>query len=185
VRCAIFILLLAPFAMAQSVPRNRLTFSGGWSREVGGLSFSKRTATGLGFSYGYRADKYIEAECGIFAGFQPSVDIRTTGSFVNLDDRFIWLPFGLRFVAPIYLDRIEFSGGGGGLYQRYAVSDPSPALGIRSYNAWGGYVVGTITVALDGGRHFWLGVTPRFFLANHAHTRDRWFQLSAEASFRF
>jgi hypothetical protein len=184
-RLTIFFLLLARGVIAEWVPQNRVTFSGGWSREVGGYSISKRTAAGLGLSYGYRAHKYIDAESGVFTALQPSFDIRTTGSFVNLDDRFIWVPFGVRFVAPLYLNRIEFSGGGGGLYQRYAVSNPNPALSISSYNAWGGYFVGSTAVALDKGRHVWLGITPRLFMANPAYARDRWFKLSGEASFRF
>jgi len=40
-------------------------------------------------------------------------------------------------------------------------------------------------VALDHFYHFWLGVTPRWFLANPAYARDRWFQIACELSFRF
>lgn len=101
------------------------------------------------------------------------------------NDRFIWLTYGVRFVAPLYRQRIEFSGGGGGLYEKYSVSDAVNFLGLRPYNAWGGYFVGSAALALDRSRRFWIGATPRWFLANRESGRDRWFQILAEFSVRF
>ena len=75
-RAFIPLLLMFSCATAQSIPRSRLTFSGGWSREVGGYSFQKETATGLGLSYGYRVHRYVEAEAGVFTALEPSPDIR-------------------------------------------------------------------------------------------------------------
>jgi hypothetical protein len=40
-------------------------------------------------------------------------------------------------------------------------------------------------VALDRSRHWWLGATPRWFLANPHYRRDRWLQIAGEVSFRF
>ena len=51
--------------MAQSAPPNRLTFSGGWSRQIAD-GYERQTATGLGLSYGYRVYKYAEIEAGVF-----------------------------------------------------------------------------------------------------------------------
>src|SRR5580704_7153259 len=105
-------------AAAQSVPRNRLTFSGGWSRQIGGDSFGQPTATGLGLSYGYRVHKYIEAEAGVFTALDPTGDVCSRYGCDDVNDRFFWVPFGVRFIAPLYLGRIEFSGGGGGLFEK-------------------------------------------------------------------
>jgi hypothetical protein len=90
------------------------------------------------------------------------------------------VPGGVRFFAPLYLDRIEFSGGLRGLYEKYTAESP-----FSERHGWGGYSVASAAVALDHTRRVWLGATPRFFLANPAYARDRWFQISAELSVRF
>jgi hypothetical protein len=97
----------------------------------------------------------------------------------------VWVPFGIRFIAPRYLGRIEFSGGGGGLYEKYSVSNPNSGFGLASRHGWGGYFVGSASVALDARKHFWLGATPRWFVVNPPYARDRWFQISGEFSVRF
>jgi hypothetical protein len=104
---------------------------------------------------------------------------------VNVDDHFFWVPFGVCFVAPLYLGRVEFSGGGGGLYENYTVGSPGPGGGPLPRQGWGGYFVGSVAVPLDHSRRFWVGATPRWFLANPAYARDRWFQISGEFSVRF
>ena len=160
-------LLLASCAAAQPVPPNRLTFSGGWTRQVGGYSYiEKETATGFGISYGHRLHKYVEAEAGVFTASDPTGDICSHNGCVDVDDRFYWVPVGVRFIAPLYLGRIEFSGGGGGLFEKYAVGNPFPGGGALTYRGWGGYFAGSAAVALDHSRRFWLGATPRWFLAN-------------------
>ena len=184
-RAIIPFLLIVSCAAAQPVPGNRLTFSGGWSRQVGGDSYETQTSTGLGLSYGYRVHNHVEAEAGLFTVLDPTSEVCGHSGCVDVNDRFFWVPFGVRFVAPLYLGRIEFSGGGGGLYEKYTVGSPFPGGGPLPRNGWGGYFVGSAAMALDHSRHFWLGATPRLFLANPAYARDRWFQISGELSFRF
>jgi hypothetical protein len=182
-----FVLLLAPLcAVGQPVSRNRLTFSGGWSRDIGGVSFNRQSATGLGLSYGYRVWKYAEAEAGAFTALDPTGNVCNAHGCVDANDRFLWIPFGFRFVAPSFGGRLEVSAGGGGLYERYRTENPFFG-GVVPFvrTGWGGYFVASGAVALDHGKHFWLGVTPRWFLANPAYDRDRWFQIAGEVSFRF
>ena len=100
----------------------------------------------------------------------------------DASDHYYWVPFGVRFIAPLYRRRIEISGGGGGLYEKYS-SDL--ALGLGSRTGGGGYFIASAAFALDRGRHFWVGATPRWFLANPSYARDRWLQISAEISYRF
>jgi|SRR5439155_36421 len=133
----VLLLLIVSGATAQSVPGNRLTFSGGWSRQVGGYFFqAKQTATGLGLSWGYRAHRYIEPEAGLFTALNPTGEICGRFGCVDVNDHFFWIPFGVRFVAPPYLGRIEFSGGGGGLYERYTVGTPAPSGGPAPRHGW-------------------------------------------------
>jgi len=178
-------LLIAPLALSQDEYRNRLTFSGGWSRQVDAFSFQKQTAPGLGLSYGFRVHRHVEAEAGLFAALQPAPEIRGASYFLDPDDRFLWVPFGIRAIAPLHADRLELSAGGGGLYQKYSISNPNPGLGAESRHGWGGYLAAGAAVSVDRGRHIWLGFTPRAFLANPKYRRDRWLQWNGEISFRF
>lgn len=184
-RTLVPILLLSSGLAAQSIPNNHVTFSGGWSRQIGGDSFDKAAATALGLSYGYRFLRYVETEAGLFTALDPTGDICGHFGCVDVSDHFFWIPFGVRFIAPLYLGRIEFSAGGGGLYEKYTVATPSPGGGPLPRHGWGGYFLGSSAIALDHSRHFWLGATPRWFLANPAYARDRWFQITAEFSVRF
>jgi hypothetical protein len=72
-RVLVSFLLLISCAAAQPVPRDRLTFDWGWSRQIGN---SSEVAPGLGLSYGYRIHKYIEPEIGVFAALQPLPQFR-------------------------------------------------------------------------------------------------------------
>jgi len=185
IRVFISFLLLAGWAAAQSAPPDHLTFTAAWSREIGGYSYEpKLTGTGLGLSYGYRFQKYIEADAGMFTALNPSPSFRGANYYVVPDDRFLWVPFGLRFIAPLYVGRIEFSGGGG-LYEKYWVSNPNPGFGVVSYAAWGGYFSAGAAVSLDRRRHFWAGPSARWYLANGTYARDRWVQVGADMSYRF
>lgn len=146
---------------------------------------SQFTAPGLGISYGHRVHKFIEAETGLFAALDPTGGVCGRFGCVDIQDRFYWIPFGVRFVAPLYLNRIEFSGGGGGLYEKHTQANEFPGAGKATRDGWGGYFAGSAAVSLDRGRRFWLAGTPRWFLANPPYTRDRWFQISGEFTFRF
>jgi len=183
-RLAIAFLVLAFAVQAQSFSKNLITFSGGWADQIG-PSYGGERATSIGLTYGYRALRHIAFEAGIQTALQPGPEVRGANYDFQPDDRYIWVPFGVRFILPLDDDRFELSAGGGGLYQRYSISNSGSGFGFNAYNAWGGYGVGAVSVALDRGRHFWLGASPRFFLANGSYARDRWFTITGEFSFRF
>ena len=177
-------LLCAGSLAAQSFSRNLLTFSGGWADQIG-PSYQNESATSLGLTYGYRWRQYVALEAGIQTALQPGPEVRGAHYDFKPDDRYIWVPFGVRLIAPIAEDRVELSVGGGGLYQRYSISNSGSGFGFDPYNAWGGYGVASAAVALDRRRHFWVGGSPRFFIANGDFHRDRWVTLTAEFGFRF
>jgi hypothetical protein len=184
-RALLLSVLLISCASAQPALQDRITFSGDWNRQIGGFSFDKQTAPGFGFSYGHRFMKYVEAEAGLFVAMDPTGDVCSRLGCTDVSDRFYWIPFGVRFIAPLYLGRIEFSGGGGGLYEKYTVGQPTISGAPSPRDGWGGYFVGSAAVSLDRSRHFWVSATPRWFLANPAFARDRWFQIAGEISVRF
>lgn len=77
---------------------------------------------------------------------------------------------------------------GGGLYEKYTVSDASRAYAFSPRDGWGGYFVAGAAIALDRNRHFWIGASPRLYLANtgfQGNNKDRWFVITGDLSFRF
>jgi len=66
----------------------------------------------------------VEAEVGVFAALNPPPSCSAYGCYFP-DDRFIWVPFGLRFYAPVSLKWLDASAGGGGLHEKYSVSNPN------------------------------------------------------------
>jgi len=47
------------------------------------------------------------------------------------------------------------------------------------------YAKAKAAVALDPGRHFWLGAAPQLMLVNSDSVRNRWFVHTREIGFRF
>ncbi|HXS97516.1 MAG TPA: hypothetical protein VN736_23115 [Candidatus Limnocylindrales bacterium] len=171
-------------ANAQDTPANRITLSGAWGHDIGRFaSFERQSAAGFGVSYGRRIRRFLEPEIGLFVALDPSGEQCSRFGCVDTRDRFYWLPFGLRFVAST--NRLEFSGGGGGLFEQYTGGTPLPGGGPFDRHGWGGYFVASAGVALDRGKHLWLSGTPRWFLANPKYARDRWLQVSGEVSWRW
>ena len=80
------------------------------------MSFEKQSAPVLDLSGGCRVWKFVELELGVTMAFQPAPNQCNAHGCVNPDDRFYWVPFGVRLVAPLAWKRVEVSVGGGGLY---------------------------------------------------------------------
>ena len=171
VRTFMSLFLLVSCAAAQSTPPQRLTLRGAWSRQFAGWVYQQqKSAPGLGLSYGCRVHRNIELEAGFFTALNPTGEVCSRRGCEDVNDRFHWVPFGVRFVAPLYLGRLEFSGGGGG--ERYTVGNALPGGGPYPRGGWGGYFVGSTAVARDRSRRYWLSASPR------------WFQLSGEFSIK-
>jgi hypothetical protein len=83
----------------------------------------------LGGTYGYRFTPHITAEAGVFGVIDPYAAECDRFGCSGQDNRFIQVPFGLKFTLPLRNDRFELSAGGGGLYQRFSVSNPNPDFG--------------------------------------------------------
>jgi hypothetical protein len=180
------ILLSSTFVLeAQSFPRNEVTFSGGESFQVFTPFVESNTSVSLGGTYGYRVTPHVTAEAGAFGVIDPYPAECDRFGCSGQDNRFIMVPFGVKFTLPVRNDRFEISAGGGGLYQHFSVSNPNPDFGETGYGAWGGYFKASVGVALDRRRRFWLSATPRWNLANSGGIRDRWFMLTGDLSFRF
>ena len=175
-------------AGAQPDPRNSITFSGGYARDIHASCCQTDSALSLGASYGYRVFPFLQLEAGATTALHPRPEIRGANYDIKPEDRFIWVPFGVRGVLPLRRGRVELSAGGGGLYEKYSVSNPDSGIGLATYDGWGGYFVAGAAASIDRRRHFWLGASPRWFLANagyKGYTHDRWFVITGDFSFRF
>jgi len=169
---------------AQSFRRYDVTFSGGISWDVGPNYQGYDTPVSLGATGGVRVTPSIELEAGVFGLIGPATTECDYFGCQTPDSRYVWVPFGARFIHPLREDRFELSAGAGGLYENFSVAS-SIGTGPYSYNGFGGYIKTSAAVALDRRRHFWLGVTPRVILANGGNARDRWVMLTGDIGFRF
>jgi hypothetical protein len=179
----ILFISLAFSTYAQPANRNTITFSGGLA-ENAGPSCCGDTAPSLALSYAYRLLPNLDIEAGIDSALALGSKFVSANYDVTADDRFLWVPFGLRGVLPLRHDRVELSAGAGGTYEKYWVGNPSY---VTSRDGLGGYGSVGAAAALDAHRHFWLGVSPFFFFANTGggYSHDRWFVLNVGLGVRF
>jgi hypothetical protein len=99
-------------------------------------------------------------EGGVLTAINPTGLINSEYGYFNI---------GVRLILPLQHDRFELSAGTGGVYERYSGGNETPAGYGFSYNGWGGYFKPKAAVALDPGRHFWLGATPQLILVNGSY----------------
>ncbi len=174
--------LTAGAALAQD-GRSQVTFSGGDAVDVG--RFGTSTALSFGGSYRYRLFRYLGLEAGVLTALDPTGVIRSENFSIDVKDRLTWVQFGPRVILPLWDGRLELSAGAGGVYENYSPGANSPIGTVASRTGWGGNFSGGAAIALDPGRHFWLGMTPRYIVVSASEAHDRWFIAAGELSFRF
>ena len=163
--------------------RSQMTFSGGEAVDVG--RFGTSLALSFGGSYSYRLFPHLGLEAGVLTALDPTGIIRGENFTIDVKDRFTWVQFGPRFILPLWDGRLELSVGAGGVYENYSPGSNFPSGNAPTRTGWGGNFSGGAAIALDPGRHFWLGMTPRWILVKAAEAHDRWFIAAGELSFRF
>lgn len=184
-RIALLSGFLSCLAYGQSLERNEFTFNGGYGWQATVQTGEQRlSAVSLGGTYSFHLRRWLALEGAVLTAIDPTGVVGGYAGFFDAHDRFTWVPFGARFILPLQHDRFEISAGAGGVYERYT-GFQTPTAGRNSYNAWGGYFKAKAAVALDSGRHFWLGATPQLMLVNGSYQRDRWFVLTGDIGFRF
>jgi len=181
-RALLLLFGLAVCADAQSEMRNTVTLGGGFAHSVGTM-FGFESAPSVGVTYAYRLLPHVDVEAGIDAALSLGSEARGANYDIKANDRFIWVPFGLKGVLPLRRDRVEVSVGAGGTYEKYSASD---SLFVPR-NGWGGYASVGAAVALDGRRHFWLGASSHLFFVNadRGYAHDRWIVVYVNLGLRF
>jgi len=167
-------------AHAQS-EHSQVTFSGETAIQFNVPLSETATPVSLGGAYSYRVFRHLALEAGMLTAIHAAGAIHQDAYAFYPKDLFTWVQFGPRVILPVREGRLELSAGAGGTYENY--SDASGLLSSRS--GWGGNFSVGAAVALDHGRHFWLGTTPRWILVNAGAAHDRRFVAGGEFSFQF
>lgn len=87
------------------------------------------------------------------------------------------LPFGATFVRPVAHGRVELFGGIGGIFADFRTP-------YAMTNAWMVQTTMGVRVALDEGRHVWVGTTTRY-ITDFADKKRQWVYGSADLTLRF
>src|SRR5437763_5099530 len=95
-----FLLGLAVCAGAQTEIRNTVTLSGGLAHSVGTM-FGFESAPSVAVTYAYRLLPHVDLEAGIDTALSLGSEARGANYDIKANDRFIWVPFGLRGVLPL------------------------------------------------------------------------------------
>ncbi|HEY1339737.1 MAG TPA: hypothetical protein VGF59_19630 [Bryobacteraceae bacterium] len=195
----------APLAGQDYYPRHNFTIGGGVARPRGDLGVSLDDAPGFAIGYGYRFQRYLQADIGFDSVFGAASvhDFLNTGlGPLKITDREYFLPFGGRAIAPFARGRFLLSGGAGGVWMKYheRLSQPGEDLHIdcpecMARSGWGWYALANASGFLDSGRHFRVGVTARMIRGNTEgeplggvppfQTKDHWLTLGGEFGFSF
>jgi hypothetical protein len=200
-------LLAAPVLVpAQDYyPRHNFTFGLGAAQPRADLKGLFQDRPGVSFGYGYRFQRYFQADAGLETVF-GAADVRdyldTGFGPLRIRDYQFFVPLGGRAILPLFGGRLLFSGGGGGAYMRYTelLHQPSQYWNIdcpvcSSRSGWGYYALLDVSAYLDRGQHFRLGAVSKVYRGHTdgdplaavpgVQTRDHWVNIMGQVGFSF
>ncbi len=174
--------------------KHHVTFGLGAAMPSGDLKAYYKNAFAWSLNYGFRPIKWLQADFGYDGAYNAADvnDYQDSGfGPLRIADYQTFVPAGGRVVLPVARGRVEFYGGGGGVYARYAESLRQPddyvrigCPSCRARDGWGYYAMVGGSVALDYNQRFRLGVITRSFKVETAgaivgvlpqtKTADRW-----------
>lgn len=202
----VLITVLAGALAAQDYyPHHNVTFGVGAAQPRADLRPNFETSPGITLGYGYRFQRYFQADLGLDVVFGAAGvrDYLNTGfGPLRIRDYQFFLPFGGRAILPLAKGRFLFSGGGGGVWGHYTelLHQPSdfyridcPVCGSRS--GWGYYTLLGTTVFLDRNMHWRVGATGKVYRLHTEgdplgtvpglRTRDHWVNVYGEFGVSF
>lgn len=194
-----------PLRAQDYYPKHNLTFGAGAGRPRGDLGGFLEDAPGISVGYGYRFQRYFQADIGLdvlFGAAQVRDFISTGFGDLRIRDREFLVPVGGRAILSLAKGRLLISGGGGGAYMRYSELLRQPSDYLRfdcrvctSRSGWGYYALVSTTFALDRNQHFRFGATSRFYRGHtdgerigpvpSFQTKDHWINIVGEFGFSF
>lgn len=152
-----------------------ITVGGGAADPVGGTANYLSTAPLFQVGYGYRFDKWFQADAGLQIAFgaanNSNTEITDYGPVYGGDHEFM-VPMGGRVYIPVPWERVELSVGGGAAFLHYSETIPSnPYIYNNCYTCtsrggWGGYGQFSANYFLNSGHNFFAGTTVQFIDAS-------------------
>jgi hypothetical protein len=185
-------------------PHHNFTFGMGDAQPRGDLEpyFVQKPLISIG--YGYRFLRYLQADVGldiVFGAAHVRDYLETDFGPLRIRDRQFFVPFGGRAILPLFSDRVQIFGGGGGAYMRYAelLRQPSSYFKIDcpvclTRDGWGYYALAGASVFLDRGRHFSVGGLAKAYRGHTEgenlagvprRTMDHWLNALGQFGFSF
>jgi hypothetical protein len=213
-RSIVVVCLLLPalgFAQDMDYHHNNVYFGVGAAIPVGNTTNYLYKAPLINFGYGYRFNRFFQADGGVEMAFgaanNQNAEITNVGAIQGGDHEFI-IPLGGRIHIPQPLKRLDFSVGGGAAYLHYSETISSSNSGYGGYGGyqvgcysctsrggWGGYGLANVSYFLDSNRMIHVGATVQVISAATdgpsvgnipaLKTTDHWTNVSFEFGLSF
>jgi hypothetical protein len=202
----VLVLLAAVVSLrGEPFPKHNLTFGAGAGLPRGQLTGLFSDSAGVSVGYGYRFQRYFQADVGLdvlFGAAGVRAFLPSEFGYLRIRDYQFLIPFGGRVILPLKRGRFQISGGGGGVHMHYSerVRQPSNFFRIdcpvcNSRGGWGYYALLGTSMALDSAQHFRFGVTSKVYRGHTSGdelgsvpgitTRDHWINLFGDFTFSF
>jgi len=208
IKSVVFGLLLMSglgFSQEPDYHHNNVVFGVGPAIPVGSTASYLGAAPLINFGYGYRFNRFLQADGGFQIAFgaanNQNAEVTDVGMVQGGDHEFM-IPLGGRIYIPQPFKRFEISAGGGASYLHYSetVSSGGTGYSIGCYSCtsrggWGGYGLANVSYYLDTNRNFHVGTTAQFIAASTnglavgnvpaLKTTDHWMNILFEFGFSF
>jgi len=188
----------------EEIHHNNITVGGGAAIPAGNSTNYLSTAPLFTVGYGYRFNRWFQADIGFQAAFgaanNQNAEVTDFGP-VQGGDHEVMLPIGGRVYIPTRLKRISASLGAGTAYLHYSETVPSNGFvanncySCTSRGGWGGYGLGNVSYFLDSSHNFRVGTTLQYIAASTngqavgdvpaLQTTDHWINLVFEFGLSF
>ena len=205
--CALLVVFTAGVSLAQSSEdyhHHNITVGVGPAIPLGNSTNYLSTAPLVGVGYGYRFNKWFQADAGLQFAFgaanNQNAEVSDLGAVQGGDHEFM-LPLGGRVYIPTRFHRIEASAGIGTAYLHYSETVSSNGFiqnncySCTARGGWGGYGLANVNYFLDTNRSFHVGTTLQYITARTNgqsvgqipgfQTTDHWLNLLFEFGLSF
>ncbi len=192
------------FAQSTDFHRNNVVAGIGPAIPIGSAANYLGAAPMVKIGYGYRFNRYFQADAGLQLAFgaanNQNAVVTDVGPIQGGDHEFM-IPLGGRVIVPVPFKRIEVSVGGGAMYLHYSETAPSngyyspSCYSCTSRGGWGGYGLGNVSYFLDENKNFRVGTTVQLVSASTNgqavgnipanKTTDHWINVAFEFGISF
>jgi hypothetical protein len=189
----------AAFAQENELSHHDVSFSIGAGVPTGSDTSYLNKAPMIALQYGYRFNRWIQAESGFQMAFgaanNQNVEQSEFGAVQGGDHEFM-IPFSGRLYVPLPLQKWQLSVGGGPTYLHYGETSTGGVQDCFTCTTRGGWgTQGFFTVRYLIGDNFYVGTTAQYVSAHingdavgnipASRTTDQWANVLFNIGFRF